>query len=171
MNILDQIAPDAAVIVALGSNMAGEYGSPDEVLEQAMKALGETGVKILARSRLWRSRAWPDPAAPEYRNAVCLVETRLAPASLLATLHWIEREFGRTRNLPNAPRTLDLDLIAYGRIIATAPDLPHPRAAERRFVMGPMAELAPGWVHPVLGETAAALAAAATVGQDATPVA
>lgn len=165
------MALDEAVIVALGSNMAGEYGSPDEVLEQAMAALGENGVKIIARSRPWRSRAWPDPAGPEYRNAVCLVETDLGPAPLLATLHWIEREFGRTRNLPNAPRTLDLDLIAHGRTISTEPALPHPRAAERLFVMGPLAELLPSWVHPVLNRTATALAASATVGQDAAPVA
>ena len=73
---------------------------------------------------------------------------------------------------PRSPRTLDLDLIAYGRRVIDAPGLtlPHPRAHERRFVMGPLAEIAPGWVHPTLGRTAAELAAEARVGQDAAPV-
>ena len=81
--------------------------------------------------------------------------------------------FGRGRAGPNAPRTLDLDLIAYGRQVIEAPGLilPHPRAAERRFVMGPLAEIAPGWRHPLLNRTAAELAASATVGVDAAPVA
>ena len=83
----------------------------------------------------------------------------------------LPRAFGRQRGVANAPRTLDLDLIAYGR---TAGDLdglilPHPRAAERLFVMGPLAEIAPEWAHPA-GGAAGALAMAASVGKDATPV-
>lgn len=72
--------------------------------------------------------------------------------------------------MKNAPRTLDLDLIAHGRTLSDDPAmiLPHPRAHERLFVMGPLAEIAPGWRHPILGATAAELAAAATVGADAT---
>ncbi len=87
-------------------------------------------------------------------------------------LQQVEREFGRQRSTPNAPRTLDLDLIAFGReIMATTElNLPHPRAAERLFVMGPLAEIAPDWRHPVTGCTAADLAAAASVGRDARPL-
>jgi 2-amino-4-hydroxy-6-hydroxymethyldihydropteridine diphosphokinase len=87
-------------------------------------------------------------------------------------LHAIEAEFGRVRTAANAPRVLDLDLIAYGRRLCsdTAPILPHPRAADRRFVMGPLAEIAPAWRHPVSGERADVLAAAARVGVDARPV-
>ncbi len=109
---------------------------------------------------------------PEYLNGLVLVETSLTPAETLAALRRIEAEFGRTRGPANAPRTLDLDLIAYGRRLINEPDLivPHPRAHQRLFVMGPLAELAPAWVHPVLGETAAALAAKATVGLDAKPL-
>ncbi|MDP9102487.1 MAG: 2-amino-4-hydroxy-6-hydroxymethyldihydropteridine diphosphokinase [Pseudomonadota bacterium] len=141
------------------------------MLEKALLALGENEMTVLARSRQWRSRAWPDPDAPDYRNAVCLVETKLTPASLMATLHRIERAFGRVRDVANAPRTLDLDLIAYGRVVQSGePVLPHPRAADRRFVMGPLAELLPAWRHPLTGETAAALAETAGVGQDAIPI-
>ncbi len=152
--------------------MAGEYGSPADMVERAILALDAKGVGVVARSRLWRSRAWPDPDAPDYRNAVCLVETALGPAALMRVLHGIEHGFGRVRGAANAPRTLDLDLIAHGRRLSqAAPILPHPRAADRRFVMGPLAEVAPDWVHPVSGETAEVLAAAALVGRDAAPLA
>ena len=83
-----------------------------------------------------------------------------------------EAGFGRRRGAPNDPRTLDLDLIAHGRILLDGPSLilPHPRAHERRFVMGPLAEIAEVWVHPRLGVTAAQLAAAAAVARDAAPL-
>jgi len=151
--------------------MAGDWGSPDELLERAIRALGENGITVTARSRLWRSAAWPDPGAAEYRNAVVLVETKMTPASLMAKLHEIERTFGRERGEPNAPRTLDLDLIAYGRRVSPgSPVLPHPRASQRRFVMGPLAELLPDWTDPLSGEAAQVLADRAPVGKDATPV-
>lgn len=84
----------------------------------------------------------------------------------------LEAAFGRRRRAANDPRTLDLDLVAYGRTVLDEPDLilPHPRAHERRFVMGPLAEIAPGWIHPRTGRTAADLAATATVGADAAPL-
>ena len=123
----------------------------------------------MRRSRWWQSAAWPDPAAPAYLNAVAIVETPLSPRALMARLLQVEAEFGRRRTEPNAPRTLDLDLIAYGRQLIAEPGLavPHPRAHERLFVMGPLAEIAPDWVHPVMGQTAAALAAKTTIGIDA----
>ena len=158
-------------MIALGSNMAGDWGSPGELLEGAIRALEKNGITVTARSRLWRSAAWPDPGAAEYRNAVVLVETKMTPASLMAKLHEIERAFGRERGEPNAPRTLDLDLVAYGGQVSPGPPvLPHPRATERRFVMGPLAELLPDWTDPVGGETARVLADHAPVGKDSTPV-
>jgi 2-amino-4-hydroxy-6-hydroxymethyldihydropteridine diphosphokinase len=97
----------------------------------------------------------------------------MSPQALLEAAMLLEKQFGRSRGAPNAPRTLDIDLIAYGRRVLDAPGLtvPHPRAHERLFVMGPLAEIAPGWRHPVLDRTAAELAAAATVGVDAHPAA
>jgi len=109
---------------------------------------------------------------PEYRNGVAIVEADGPPEAVLAALLKVEAALDRERGVRNAARTLDLDLIAYGREVRDAPGLtlPHPRAHERRFVMGPLAEVAPGWAHPVLGLTAAELASAATVGADATPL-
>ena len=157
------------VYVAMGSNLPGAFPSVEALLEEATRRLGHYGLPVVRRSSLWRSAAWPDASAPPYLNAVALVETVLPPAEALRSLHAMEREFGRVRDAPNAPRTLDLDLVAYGALVSEPPGpaIPHPRAHERRFVMGPLAEIAPGWAHPVTGLTAAQLAASAPVGRDA----
>ena len=152
--------------------MPGHYGSCRDLLEEALARLPTVGVRIAVCSPWWRSAAWPDEAQPEYLNGVAVVETALGPHDLLTALLNVEEGFGRRRGVPNTPRTLDLDLIAYGRIVADEGglNLPHPRAADRRFVMGPLAQVAPGWVHPAIGRTAADLFASATVGLDATPI-
>lgn len=159
------------MIVALGSNLAGDYASSEALLEAALARLPAAGLVVAARSRWWRSAAWPDPAAPPYLNGVAIIETRAGPLEVWATLAAVEGEFRRERSVRNAPRTLDLDLIAHGRSVLDGPGLilPHPRAEERLFVMGPLAEIAPGWRHPVSGRTAAEAAAAASVGADARP--
>ena len=162
---------DESVVIALGGNLAGAHASCEALLEAALARFPASGLTVTARSGWWRSAAWPDPSAPPFTNGVALVETALSPAETLAALHTIERAFGRERHEANAARTLDLDLIAHGRQVVDEPGLrlPHPRAHERLFVMGPLAEIAPHWVHPVAGETATALTATATVGRDAAP--
>ena len=159
-------------IIGLGSNVALGEGSSSDLVRLLTKSFFDRGLKITAQSDLWRSKAWPDPTQPEYLNGVFVVETQLSATALMATLLEIEQKFGRERSVPNAPRTLDLDLIAYGNEVIDEPDLtvPHPRAADRRFVMGPLSQVAPSWVHPVLGKTALALFEVATVGLDAHPV-
>lgn len=159
-----------SLVIALGANLPGAAGSVQEGLEAALDRLASYGFEVWARSAWWRSAAWPDPADPPFLNGVALAETALDPDAALARLHAIEEEFGRMRGAANAPRPLDLDLIAYGRVVREGRlRLPHPQAYRRRFVMGPLAEIAPDWVHPVLGQTAIALAAAADVGIDAAP--
>jgi 2-amino-4-hydroxy-6-hydroxymethyldihydropteridine diphosphokinase len=163
---------DDAVLIALGSSLAGRFGSREALLEAALDDFPPAGLKLMTRSSWWRSASWPDPGKPDYLNGLALVETALSPRETLAALRRIEVAFGRRRDGENAPRTLDLDLIAHGRVVLEGAELtlPHPRAHERLFVMGPLAEIAPGWRHPVLGETAETLAAKASVGKDATPV-
>jgi 2-amino-4-hydroxy-6-hydroxymethyldihydropteridine diphosphokinase len=161
---------DQAIIVALGSNLAGQYASSEALLEAALAAMNHVGLRVISRSSWWRSAAWPDPTRPAFLNGVALVETDLRSDETLAVLHKVEAAFGRDRLTINAPRTLDLDLIANGRTISTEPALPHPRAHERLFVMGPLTEIAPNWRHPISGETAAMLAHKAQVGLDAQPV-
>jgi 2-amino-4-hydroxy-6-hydroxymethyldihydropteridine diphosphokinase len=160
---------DDAVVIALGSNLSGEFSSVRDLLEAALADVAAAGLKVAKRSSWWRSASWPDAGQPDYLNGVILVETRLDPHETLRTLRQIEARYGRLRAEPNAPRTLDLDLIAHGRTVLDDEllTLPHPRAANRLFVMGPLAEVAPGWLHPVLGVTAEALAARASTGCDA----
>lgn len=165
-----------AVLVALGSNAGRGADGPARLLERALLRFSDHGLHVVKRSRWWRSSAWPDPADPPFLNGVARVETTLGPERVLAALHALEEEFGRVRDVRNAPRTLDLDLIAHGRTVMTGPGaapglvLPHPRAAERLFVMGPLAEIAPDWRHPATGAAAAGLAATAQVGRDARPL-
>jgi len=168
---LDLNAPDLAVI-ALGGNLPGVYPTMALALAAAAGRLPEAGFEVLRVSRWWRSAAWPDPKDPPYLNGVVLARTALEPEAALRALHRVEANFGRERSMLNAPRTLDLDLIALGRTVLAGPPilLPHPRAAERLFVMGPLAEIAPDWRHPVSGETAEKLASQATIGQDAVPL-
>ncbi|MDP3406108.1 MAG: 2-amino-4-hydroxy-6-hydroxymethyldihydropteridine diphosphokinase [Brevundimonas sp.] len=171
VNIDDDPDPDAAVFLALGCNDKGVWADCREALEAALARLRSEGVDVLARSSWWSSQAWPDPTDPPFLNGVVRVRTALDPHGLMVALERIEAAFGRERTRPNAPRTLDLDLIAYGRETFDREGLilPHPRAAERLFVMGPLAEIAPAWVHPVSGIDAETLARGATVGRDARP--
>jgi 2-amino-4-hydroxy-6-hydroxymethyldihydropteridine diphosphokinase len=167
----DQNWLDQAVVVALGCSLPGSYPSREALLDAALEALASEGLAVTERSSWWTSAAWPDPAAPAYLNGVALVETELSADETLAALHRIEARFGRVRAEANAPRTLDLDLIAHGRaVLDGAVVAPHPRAHERLFVMGPLAQIAPGWRHPVSGRTARDLAAGASVGTDAAPL-
>ena len=170
-NQYDQKWLDEVTVVALGCSLPGSYPSREALLESAIDALTSEGLEVAGRSAWWTSAAWPDPTAPAYLNGVVLVETRASAEETLAALHRIETRFGRVRAEPNAPRTLDLDLIAHGRtVLEGTVVVPHPRADERLFVMGPLAEIAPAWRHPVSGRTALSLAAEARVGGDASPL-
>ena len=146
------------ILIALGANLPSPAGAPAQTLRAALARLGGEGVRIAAVSSFYNTKAWPDPADPPFVNAVAAVTTALPPDALLARLHDIEAAFGRHRSAKNAPRTLDLDLLDYdGRVEAGPPLLPHPRIAERDFVLRPLAEIAPDWRHPVLGLTAGEL--------------
>lgn len=169
---MTEVNIDDLVIVAIGGNLPGPEGDTQVTLELALNHLSSAGLKIVKRSGWWRSKAWPDSAAPDYINGVVIVETALDPLGVWSRLSDIEAQFGRRRTTPNAPRSLDLDLIAHGRaqLQSEVLILPHPRANDRLFVMGPLAEIAPNWRCPRVGRTAWTLARDAAVGRDAHPV-
>lgn len=149
------------IFIALGANIPSASGPPRATLKAALAALQERGVRILDVSTFHQTEAWPDPADPPFTNAVARIGTKLQPFALLGLLHEVETAFGRKRSASNSPRSLDLDLIDYqGRVERGTVELPHPRMAGRRFVLEPLAEIAPGWRHPVSGQTVEALLAA-----------
>jgi 2-amino-4-hydroxy-6-hydroxymethyldihydropteridine diphosphokinase len=149
------------IVIALGANLDSPAGPPAATLAAALNALAQNGVKIEAVSAFYATPAWPDPSDPPFVNAVARVGTAHMPAALMEILHQIESKYGRTRSAKNAPRTLDLDLIDYqGRVEEGPPTLPHPRLAERAFVLIPLSDITPDWRHPVTGRSIAELIAA-----------
>ena len=157
MSLLTSAATTA--FIALGSNL----GDSRRVLEEAFARLQDFSIAPIRRSSLWRSSPVDcPPGSPDYMNAVAAIvplpdET---PESLLAKLRAIEIEFGRApKTVPNEPRPLDLDLIAFGSEVRSTTQLilPHPRASVRRFVMAPLNEIAPGLVLPGQARTVAEL--------------
>lgn len=163
----------AEILIGLGANLPGPQGEPRAACEAALRALEAAGVGILRRSRWYESRPVPPSDQPWFVNGVVSVATRREPRALLALLHRIEAAFGRRRGRPNEARPLDLDLLAYGDRVAPGPEppiLPHPRLADRAFVLLPLAEVAPGWRHPVTGMTVEALIARLPPGQQARPL-
>ncbi len=158
------------ILVALGSNLvSAEFGTSQQLLEAALNSMKKHGITVERRSSWYRSAPVPASDQPWFVNGVAEVSTDLGPADLLQVLHRIEAEYGRIRRRRNESRTLDLDLLAYGDRVVAQPEglaLPHPRLPERAFVLLPLAELAPGWRHPVSGLTAAEMLAALPPGQE-----
>lgn len=136
------------VFVGLGANLGDALATVRAALD-ALDAVPAT--RCVARSSLYRS-APIDSSGPDYVNAVAELRTALEPEALLAELQAIESRFGRERPFPNAPRTLDLDLLLVGqrRVATPTLTLPHPRLAERAFVIVPLAEIAPDLAPPAV---------------------
>ena len=156
------------ILLGIGANIASHLGPPRATCGAALAALGRSGVAVAVCSSWWHSAPVPASDQPWFVNGVAAVETDQAPGDLLALLLKIERAFGRTRGAANADRTLDLDLLDYrGRVSngAEMPILPHPRMAERAFVILPLLEIAPDWRHPASGHSAERLAATLPPGQ------
>jgi 2-amino-4-hydroxy-6-hydroxymethyldihydropteridine diphosphokinase len=149
-----------SAFIGLGANL-------DDPRAQVLRALDELAhlpqSALVARSSLWRSAPLGYADQPEFVNAVAGMETSLSADELLDALHKVESAHGRARSFPNAPRTLDLDLLLYGDEVRESErlTLPHPRMHERAFVLKPLLEVAPGAMIPGRGAAAACLAALA----------
>lgn len=163
------------ILIGLGSNLpTAAHGGPLENCEAALSALAAAGVTVLRRSRWYESAPVPVSDQPWFVNGVVAVATERTPEDLLALCQRIERHFGRERREKNAPRTLDLDLLAWeDRVLGgkgEALAIPHPRLQERAFVLYPLAEIAPDWHHPVLGISIAGLIRRLAKDQQAFPL-
>ena len=152
------------ILIGLGSNLPFLNFSSQEIVIQAAEAVSSFG-EGHRLSPLYSSPAWPDPAKPKYVNAVLRMdESELEPEELLAAIMAVELSFGRRRDyidnpeLRYAPRTIDLDLLAYHQLVFETENampliVPHPRMQDRDFVLLPMADVAADWVHPRLGKS------------------
>ena len=142
--------------VALGSNLASAFGGPEPTLREAIRRIGELG-RVVAVSSLRETEPVGYRDQPAFLNGALLLETGLSASELLAGLLAIERTMGRVREgvVSKGPRVLDLDLLLHDRSVLSSEELtvPHPAMHQRRFVLEPMAEIAPELVHPVLGRT------------------
>jgi len=147
----------SSAFIALGTNMPFGGAEGGALLARAVVALREAGFEVRAQSGVWRTEAWPvGSGQADYHNAVVEVAAgRLSPQTLYAQLRQIEARFGRTRRERWEPRTLDLDIVAVAGLSGRFEEieLPHPRMAERAFVLAPLAEIAGEWRHPQLGGT------------------
>ena len=138
------------VYISAGSNIGDRAAN----LEFGARRLGEHG-KILGASSFFETEPVGYADQPWFLNQAFEMETSLTPQALLALCNEIERDCGRVRTFTNAPRALDLDILLYGDLIISDPNLviPHPRMTERRFVLEPLAEIAPEQPHPVEKKT------------------
>lgn len=141
------------ILIALGANLPSvSHGAPRQTLEAALVALERPEIKVSSRSRWYTTAPVPSSDQPDFVNIVVCLETDLAAGPLLQVLHAVEDNFGRVREARNAARVLDIDLLDYdGQITADWPILPHPRMDQRGFVLVPLRDIAPDWVHPVTG--------------------
>lgn len=159
-------------LIALGGNIPSEVGEPSQTIAAATRQFSSYGLQLKALSAFYATPCFPSGAGPDYVNAAAVVVTDLDAGGILGALHQIEARFGRARDQRWGRRTLDLDLVAWGdtvlpdratqshwralplseQIQATPETLiiPHPRLQDRGFVLVPLADIAPAWIHPIL---------------------
>lgn len=174
--------PVQEFLVALGGNLPSDQGMPEHTLTAALSDCAEERLHVVRVSKFYDTPCFPAGAGPDYVNAAAVLQSDLPPVAVLKALHRIEARHGRSRNKRWGMRTLDMDLLAAGDLVL--PDaasqarwrdlppeqqircspskliLPHPRLQDRAFVLVPLCDVAPDWVHPVTGKSVAQMCAA-----------
>ena len=141
------------IIIGIGGNIKSDDGShPIHIAMKAINSLENYSIQVIEQSSWYESEPIPKSNQPNFFNCIVFANTILNELDVLKVLHKIEHTLGRKRKTVNEPRVIDLDLIDYSNKILSNKEIiiPHPRAHERRFVMEPLAELDPNWVHPIL---------------------
>lgn len=152
------------IFIALGANLPGSEGRPEATLRAALNLMPAFGIRVVRAAPFYRTPALSDYVQPDYVNSVAQIEAAEPPEALLRSLHRIEALFGRVRQDRWAPRVIDLDLLDYKGLVTPGRDgrsgvpgmaiaLPHPGISGRSFVLVPLRDVAPGWRHPVSGES------------------
>lgn len=175
LQVHEQGSAARSALIALGANIVSPYGPPEVTLHAALGEVAQLVGKVTGKSRFFRTPCFPAGAGPDYVNAAVALSTTLSAPAILSALHRIEADFGRERVQRWGMRTLDLDLLALDALVlpdaathaawrALPPDLqkmrapeelilPHPRLQDRAFVLVPLADVAPDWLHPILRQT------------------
>jgi 2-amino-4-hydroxy-6-hydroxymethyldihydropteridine diphosphokinase len=158
----------STLILALGANLRGRWGSPSEALSRASLELRQAGLKVIRASRIYETAALGPGRQTPYLNAVLVLDAHLAPGGLLRLIKSLERRAGRRLGVHWGPRCLDIDIVDLGGRQVGWPSrlrspgrlvLPHPEMHKRAFVLVPLLEVAPNWHHPALGTSGRALLA------------
>jgi len=170
------------ILVGLGGNLPSPYGSPRDSLREAIAKLSKSGLEGLEVSSLYRTAPVPAAEQPDFLNCVLAARTALSPENLLSLFKETEKEFGRQTSDRWSSRTLDVDLLAYSSSILPSREIwdqvtyskdatayveavtvPHPRLHKRAFVLLPLMEIAPQWIHPCLKQSVKEMAKSAKV--------
>ena len=143
-----------AVYLGLGSNL----GDREDNLRRAVSLLSRRA-SLIALSSVYETKPWGYASQPAFLNVACLLETSLSPQDLLELAQSVERDLGRVPSFRYGPRVIDVDILLYGDEVIETPllQVPHPRLWQRGFALTPLAEIAPGLAHPILGASIAEL--------------